>query len=111
MLRAPAERPQLPGRLEDVAVQVTDPDGTEVTVRGFLALPEHASDQVPAPLLLWVHGGPIGSWNAWSWRWNPWLMVAQGYAVLLPDPALSTGYGEEFLARGWAAGVRRPTPT
>lgn len=101
VLRAPAERPALPGRLEDVAVQVTDPDGSEVTVRAFLAMPEQASPDVPAPLLLWVHGGPIGSWNAWSWRWNPWLMVAQGYAVLLPDPALSTGYGEAFLARGW----------
>ena len=22
----------------------------------------------PAPLLLWVHGGPVMSWNAWSWR-------------------------------------------
>ena len=31
-----------------------------------------------------------------------WLLVAQGYAVLLPDPALSTGYGEQFIARGWA---------
>ena len=40
------------------------------------------------------------SWNAWSWRWNPWLMVARGYAVLLPDPALSTGYGQAFIARG-----------
>jgi hypothetical protein len=28
------------------------------------------------------------SWNALSWRWNPWLMAARGYAVLLPDPAL-----------------------
>jgi dipeptidyl aminopeptidase/acylaminoacyl peptidase len=28
-------------------------------------------------------------------------MAAHGYAVLLPDPALSTGYGRAFLARGW----------
>ena len=54
----------------------------------------------PAPLLLWAHGGPVASWNAWSWRWNPWLMAASGYAVLLPDPALSTGYGQHFIARG-----------
>jgi Prolyl oligopeptidase family len=38
------------------------------------------------PVLLWIHGGPLASWNSWSWRWNPWLAVAQGYAVLLPDP-------------------------
>ncbi|HWJ84555.1 MAG TPA: prolyl oligopeptidase family serine peptidase, partial [Cellulomonas sp.] len=52
---------------------------------------------------LWIHGGPLGSWNAWSWRWNPWLLVAQGYAVLLPDPALSTGYGQEAIQAGWGA--------
>jgi dipeptidyl aminopeptidase/acylaminoacyl peptidase len=52
-------------------------------------------------MLLWVHGGPLHSWNAWQWRWNPWLAVARGYAVLLPDPALSTGYGREFIRRGW----------
>jgi dipeptidyl aminopeptidase/acylaminoacyl peptidase len=30
-------------------------------------------------------------------------MVARGYAVLLPDPALSTGYGQNFVQRGWGA--------
>ena len=63
-------------------------------------LPETAAEQAKAPLLLWAHGGPLSSWNTWSWRWNPWLMAAQGYAVLLPDPALSTGYGHDFIARG-----------
>jgi dipeptidyl aminopeptidase/acylaminoacyl peptidase len=48
-----------------------------------------------------VHGGPLSSWNFWHWRWNPWLLAARGYAVLLPDPALSTGYGLDFVARGW----------
>ncbi|GMA32780.1 S9 family peptidase [Litorihabitans aurantiacus] len=103
VLRAPSERPTLPGRLEDVATTVTDPDGSTHTVRSWLALPEGASAENPAPLLLWIHGGPLGSWNAWSWRWNPWIMVARGYAVLLPDPALSTGYGQEFVQRGWGA--------
>ncbi len=56
-----------------------------------------------APLLLWIHGGPLASWNAWHWRWNPWVMAARGYAVLLPDPALSTGYGQEFIQRGWGS--------
>ena len=30
-------------------------------------------------------------------------MAARGYAVLLPDPALSTGYGQQFIQRGWGA--------
>jgi len=90
------ELPALPGTLTDVAT--TTADGT--TVRSWLVLPE---GQTPAPLLLWIHGGPLGSWNSWSWRWNPWLMAAVGYAVLLPDPALSTGYGQDFIQRGWGA--------
>jgi dipeptidyl aminopeptidase/acylaminoacyl peptidase len=28
-------------------------------------------------------------------------MTARGWAVLLPDPAFSTGYGLEFIRRGW----------
>jgi dipeptidyl aminopeptidase/acylaminoacyl peptidase len=94
----PAPAPALPGRLEEVTA--TAEDGSPL--RAWLVLPEGAAADAPAPLLLWIHGGPLGSWNAWSWRWNPWLMAAQGYAVLLPDPALSTGYGLEFVRRGWS---------
>jgi dipeptidyl aminopeptidase/acylaminoacyl peptidase len=92
----------VPGRLEEVLT--TADDGHPL--RSWLVLPETASADRQAPLLLWVHGGPMGSWNSWSWRWNPWLMAARGYAVLLPDPALSTGYGLEFIARAhrdWGA--------
>jgi dipeptidyl aminopeptidase/acylaminoacyl peptidase len=96
-LPAPADEPSLPGRLTEV--RATAADGAEL--RSWLVLPERADEHAPAPLLLWVHGGPTGSWNAWSWRWNPWLAAAAGYAVLLPDPALSTGYGQAFLRRGW----------
>ncbi len=98
-LEGPSPIPALPGRLEDV--ETTAEDGTRV--RSWLVLPDGASAATPAPMLLWIHGGPLGSWNAWSWRWNPWLAAAQGYAVLLPDPALSTGYGLDFIARGWGS--------
>ena len=95
-LASPAGTLTVPGRLDEVTA--TAADGT--TIRGWLVLPEEASPEAPAPLLLWVHGGPVSSWNAWSWRWNPWLMAARGYAVLLPDPALSTGYGQHMIQRG-----------
>jgi dipeptidyl aminopeptidase/acylaminoacyl peptidase len=100
-LKSPVTYPELPGRLENV--ETVTPDG--VCIRAYLALPDGPSGlsdpQSPAPLALWIHGGPLGSWNSWSWRWCPWLLVAQGYAVLLPDPALSTGYGLDFIQRGW----------
>ena len=88
------ERPRVPGTLTEITAHA--PDGARV--RSWLVLPDGES---PAPLLLWIHGGPLHSWNCWSWRWNPWLPAARGYAVLLPDPALSTGYGQDFIQRGW----------
>jgi dipeptidyl aminopeptidase/acylaminoacyl peptidase len=88
---------RVPGRLAEVTAHAAD--GTPL--RAWIALPSQAGAESPVPLLLWIHGGPLGSWNAWSWRWNPWIAVAHGYAVLLPDPALSTGYGYEFIKRGW----------
>jgi dipeptidyl aminopeptidase/acylaminoacyl peptidase len=101
-LPCPGTALAVPGRLEDV--EATADDGRPI--RSWLVLPETAPAGEPAPLLLWVHGGPLASWNSWSWRWNPWLMAARGYAVLLPDPALSTGYGRAFVARAhrdWGA--------
>lgn len=98
-LPAPSERPVLPGRLE--RLETTGVDGH--AVKSYLVLPEGAGESDPAPLLLWIHGGPLGSWNAWTWRWSPWLLAAKGYAVLLPDPALSTGYGQAMIERGWGA--------
>ncbi|MEA5116700.1 MAG: prolyl oligopeptidase family serine peptidase [Propionicimonas sp.] len=97
LLRSPVAAPPLPGELRELDTMAAD--GTRI--RAWLALPAGASRDAPAPLLLWIHGGPLSSWNGWSWRWNPWLMVAQGYAVLMPDPALSTGYGQEMVQRGW----------
>jgi dipeptidyl aminopeptidase/acylaminoacyl peptidase len=94
----------VPGRLEEVEAAADDGQ----RIRGWLVLPESASAASRAPLLLWVHGGPMSSWNSWSWRWNPWLMAARGYAVLLPDPALSTGYGQEFIARAHREWGARP---
>jgi dipeptidyl aminopeptidase/acylaminoacyl peptidase len=95
-LTSPGAAVPVPGRLDEVTA--TAADGT--TIRAWLVLPETAAPDAPAPLLLWVHGGPLASWNSWSWRWNPWLMAARGYAVLLPDPALSTGYGQHMIERG-----------
>ncbi|MDO5721351.1 MAG: prolyl oligopeptidase family serine peptidase [Actinomycetaceae bacterium] len=85
----------VPGKLEEVSAR--SEDGTQI--RAWLCLPAH----IPvggAPLLTFAHGGPWGSWNSWTWRWNPWPFVARGYAVLLPDPAISTGYGQAMINRG-----------
>jgi dipeptidyl aminopeptidase/acylaminoacyl peptidase len=94
----------VPGSLERVTA--TASDGTPI--RSWLVLPKEASSNSPAPLVVFIHGGPVGSWNAWSWRWNPHLLAEQGYAVLLPDPAISTGYGQAFVDRGRARWGKEP---
>ena len=85
------------GRVERVTARAAD--GQEIG--SWLVLPPDASAKSPAPLVVWAHGGPLGSWNGWSWRWNPHLLAERGYAVLMPDPAISLGYGQHMVQRGW----------
>lgn len=94
---SPGDGLAAPGRVRRIAA--TAADGTEIGA--WLVTPPTATAQTPAPLVVLAHGGPYGSWTGWHWRWNPHLFAARGYAVLLPDPAPSTGYGQDFIARGW----------
>ncbi|MDP4604926.1 MAG: S9 family peptidase [Erythrobacter sp.] len=51
----------------------------------------------PIPAILYIHGGPQGSFNdGWSNRWNPRVVASQGYAVISVDFHGSTGYGQAF---------------
>jgi dipeptidyl aminopeptidase/acylaminoacyl peptidase len=59
-------------------------------------------DQEARATILWIHGGPMNAWgDVWHWRWNPYVPVAQGYRVVLPNPRGSTGYGYEFRNGIW----------
>jgi dipeptidyl aminopeptidase/acylaminoacyl peptidase len=71
------------------------PDGTPI--EGVLCTPPGAR---PFPLVLHVHGGPIGAYQR-SWTMRDYavpLLVSRGYAVLLPNPRGSSGRGQEFAA-------------
>ncbi|MFZ0048971.1 MAG: hypothetical protein WAL16_24245, partial [Streptosporangiaceae bacterium] len=64
------------------------PDGTPI--EGILCAP---SGTGPFPLILQVHGGPIGAYRR-SWTMRDYavpLLVSRGYAVLLPNPRGSSG--------------------
>ncbi len=71
------------------------PDGT--AIEGVVCTPAGAG---PFPLVLDVHGGPIGAYQR-SWAMGSSavpLLVSRGYAVLLPNPRGSSGRGQEFAA-------------
>ena len=86
--------------IRSVAGSATDvswsaPDGT--AIEGVLCTPAGAG---PFPLVLDVHGGPIGAYQrSWAMGSNAVpLLVSRGYAVLLPNPRGSSGRGQEFAA-------------
>ncbi|BEV02431.1 S9 family peptidase [Novosphingobium olei] len=65
------------------------------TVWGQITKPANSTDKLPG--ILYVHGGPQGSFNdSWSSRWNPRVVASQGYAVVSIDFHGSTGYGQAF---------------
>lgn len=59
----------------------------------------------PIPAILYIHGGPQGSFlDGWSSRWNPRVVASQGYAVISVDFHGSAGYGQDFtdsINRDW----------
>ncbi|WP_141662901.1 alpha/beta fold hydrolase [Streptomyces sp. Wb2n-11] len=95
-LLTPAAAARPTGRMERLSHLAED--GT--VWHSWLCLPADEPAE-PLPVLVWCHGGPLLSWVDWSWRWNPWPFVAEGHAVLMPDPPLSMGYGQETVERGW----------
>lgn len=72
------------------------PDGTPI--EGMLVKPVGYEAGKRYPMVLLVHGGPHSRWAAGlgSLR-TAQIYAANGYAVLLPNPRGSTGYGTKFL--------------
>ena len=72
-------------------------------VWGWTLKPDLVKGKLPIAFL--VHGGPQGSFNnSWSFRWNPRLFTAPGYAAVSVDFHGSTGYGQAFtdaINRNW----------
>ncbi len=83
-------------RLEEVTSHGAD----GAAVHSWLVLPNSEPD-AQRPLAVLIHGGPVSSWAAWQWRWSAPLLAEQGWAVLLPNPRLSTGYGHDHIAAAW----------
>jgi dipeptidyl aminopeptidase/acylaminoacyl peptidase len=68
-------------------------DGTSVA--GYLYKPVDYDAAKKVPTILHPHGGPVGQYSA-SFDHTVQLFAANGYAVLLPNPRGSSGYGQDF---------------
>jgi dipeptidyl aminopeptidase/acylaminoacyl peptidase len=86
------------GRLQPAEhVTWTSDDGVEI--EGLLIHPAGHQPGKRYPLVVQIHGGP-----SWQWEdrvmldWHDWaqFLASHGYAVLLPNPRGSTGYGNDF---------------
>src|SRR6266581_2439752 len=74
-------------------------DGTPVA--GYLYKPLGYTPGKKVPTLLNPHGGPVGQYSAFFYHLAQ-LYAANGYAVLLPNPRGSSGYGQKFCAAIYA---------
>ena len=74
-------------------------DGTSVA--GYLYKPLDYAPGKKVPAILNPHGGPVSQYSA-SFYHLAQLFAANGYAVLLPNPRGSSGYGQKFCAAIYA---------
>jgi dipeptidyl aminopeptidase/acylaminoacyl peptidase len=71
-------------------------DGREVQLFEFRPRDFDATRRYP--LLLWIHGGPLGSFlDQFHFRWNPHVYTERGYVLILVNPRGSTGFGQDFI--------------
>ena len=77
------------------------------TIHGYLTIPK-GSDGKNLPLIVNVHGGPMGPRDNWGYGTESQLFASRGYATLQINYRGSGGFGKEFqdLAYGqWAKGI------
>src|SRR5579875_1762341 len=65
-------------------------------IPGWIALPAGNRPAKGWPAVIWVHGGPAGQTRA-NFRADMQALLAQGYAVLMPNVRGSTGYGRAWM--------------
>lgn len=92
---APSPAPSIPGTMR--YHRWRGRDGLEIG--GWLVLPDGAASHLP--LLMDIHGGPVWAHRnryAAALRAGP-VLVAKGYALLLPNPRGSSGHGQAFARK------------
>ncbi|GAB3103587.1 alpha/beta hydrolase family protein [Lysobacter terrae] len=84
---------------------VTTRDGLKI--HGYLTIP-NGSDGKNLPLIVNVHGGPMGPRDDWGFNWETQMFASRGYLVMQVNYRGSGGFGKAFqdMAYGqWADGI------
>ena len=84
---------QYVARADVEKLQFESADGTPV--EAFLVRPLNYDPNTRYPTILWLHGGPAAQFD-FGYQEIAQLYAANGYAVIMPNPRGSTGYGSEF---------------
>jgi dipeptidyl aminopeptidase/acylaminoacyl peptidase len=83
-------------RFRAVPSKVVEWKNEGLTIQGLLYLPPEAATK-KVPLIVDIHGGPMGAWEDRYQEWTGFLM-GHGWAILRPNPRGSSAYGAKFAA-------------
>lgn len=86
-------------------ISLTTRDGLKI--HGYLTVP-NGSDGKNLPMIVNVHGGPMGPRDDWGFNWETQLLASRGYLVLQINYRGSGGFGKAFQDMGygtWATGI------
>lgn len=82
-----------PASIDWDLVEWTSFDGTRIP--GWLALPAGPVPDGGYRAVIWVHGGPVGQTRP-NFRPDIQMLLAHGFAVLMPNVRGSSGYGRAY---------------
>ena len=99
--RKPDLKPESLSRTSPIELQVRD--GT--TIYGYVT--SSATALKPGPLVVYVHGGPHGMRDYWSYDDTVQLLASRGFHVLQVNFRGSGGYGVDYERAGYGEWGRR----
>jgi dipeptidyl aminopeptidase/acylaminoacyl peptidase len=73
-------------------------DGLEFQL--YVTKPQDAGER-PMPTIMYIHGGPHGPRDEWSFNPETQLLASRGYTVIQPNYRGSGGFGEFFEETGY----------